>query len=713
MCPIKLKTNILRIFIFLAGINISFAQTPQPPAPTICTTPPSGYLIGGNLAFSPNAVGCVQDGNPTTPIILISKVDPNPAVNYKLDNAKFYTDIDNTFDLNTAVGKNAVGFQVSSNFSPGWHWTLMTGTKGTQKYLKCEVYEVISTKAPNVNVTACGGSNVTFNIPNDPANQHNSYRLDWGDGSPIETINVATTPLPVTKTHPFTGTPKIVTITGNYVRNATDVCPTAALPINPVNNNPTFIHTLEGENNGKEAKLVFVGHEPGKIYKLQGHVDNGTSSNNWTDMADAVNGNVVVTGLNATDKYCFRLKGTNTCGVEVFSDKICSIALRTNLRSTREVELRWNIPTEPSGMPERLQVIKNVVGCTTCLNTLPLTSDTQTSYNDQTLDCSKKYLFRVYTRYPVTLFNGRPYNVVVRSAQMTVDPAANSVPVKPNNYVSVGYDPNDEKTIRLNIDATGSLNNEYTFFRAENNNNNFIQVGTSKFNTFTDVSITNKPVSYCYKYQVKDQCGILSSQSDPFCTVLLDSKSQGVLNWTPYTVSADNFTSATPMEYEVQIFDDGLNSYIPFGIPSTNLESAVQKLLNDSKSSQLKFRIKATQYVDTPVFSNQLFFVYSNTYIMDVPPGLFIPTAFSPDGKGPTESETFGVESKFVASGIIKIYDRWGATLFESESLTDEWDGTEQNKLTPAPPGTYAYVINAISETGMPFKMTGSVLLLR
>jgi gliding motility-associated-like protein len=143
------------------------------------------------------------------------------------------------------------------------------------------------------------------------------------------------------------------------------------------------------------------------------------------------------------------------------------------------------------------------------------------------------------------------------------------------------------------------------------------------------------------------------------------------------------------------------------------LEQSVQDLLDAAVQSQIKFRVMGRQYVDTDLFTNQFINSYSNPFILQVPPGLFAPSAFSPDGKGPEDSESFKILGKFVTSGSFKIFDRWGATVFEADNLAESWNGTEKNGIKPAPPGTYAYTINAVSDHGVSFKKTGSVLLLR
>jgi gliding motility-associated-like protein len=193
---------------------------------------------------------------------------------------------------------------------------------------------------------------------------------------------------------------------------------------------------------------------------------------------------------------------------------------------------------------------------------------------------------------------------------------------------------------------------------------------------------------------------------------MLNSKSQGTLNWSPYLIPPDIYTSASPVDYSLEYFDEGFNSFIPLKT-TEKLEQSVQDLLDGSVQSQIKFRVMGRQYVDTDLFPDQFINSYSNPFVLQVPQGLFAPSAFTPDGKGPDDSETFKIMGKFVASGSFKIFDRWGATIFEADNLAESWNGTEKNGIEPAPPGTYAYIIYALSDNGVSFRKTGSVLLLR
>lgn len=709
MSLFKVKFSILGIIALIFNTQLSWSQA-APPKPTICTTPPTGYLIGGFIKVS-SQITCIPFNQSTAMISLENAKDPTIG-DVLLTNAVMYTGIDNNFNLNTAISISLVAEKTNQLLAAGYHWILMTGNKGTQKYLTCNLTEINSMAEPTVTAVNCGGNSVTFTIPAVPENLHNRYKLDWGDGI-TEVINInATTTLPVVKTHTYTSTPPTIKIQGEYIRNGFAICKTSIKPIIPLADNSTLLTTLEGQNGGKEAKIQFVGFKKGENYELEAQIDNGLNTNSWAKLAIASDGLKQLTGLNENEKYCFRLKGINSCGNANYSQNtLCSINLQPNIKKTTEVELKWNMPTNPSSDPTTLRLTKEIVGQAGSANNPPLPSKTETSFIDNTINCTHKYLYSISTLYPPVSLNNTLYIISIKSAQITVDSKANAVSIKPTNLVSVGFNPTGDKTIELVIVET-TTGNEYTFFRAINDSQNYKELGKSKNNTYFDVAIDKEPASYCYKYKYTDQCGITSALSDPFCSILLSSESKGNLNWTPYSIPPEIYNTASSVDYSIEYFDPIFNSFIPYK-KTSNLEYGIQDVLNSSTQSEVKFRIMGMQTVDTEHYKNQFIFSHSNTFTIVIPPSIFIPTAFSPDGILPVDSETFKIRTKFISSGTIKIYDRWGATLFKAESLADEWNGNEANNLTPAPAGTYAYVINALSDTGRPFNVSGSILLLR
>lgn len=91
--------------------------------------------------------------------------------------------------------------------------------------------------------------------------------------------------------------------------------------------------------------------------------------------------------------------------------------------------------------------------------------------------------------------------------------------------------------------------------------------------------------------------------------------------------------------------------------------------------------------------------------------GLFkIPNIITPNGDGLND------EFHFTYEGIAevrswKIFDRWGALMFSSQSLEDAWDGTYHGQLCN--PGVYVYMIDAVCTDGTPTIISGNVTLVK
>ncbi|RNI31007.1 lectin-like domain-containing protein [Rufibacter latericius] len=85
---------------------------------------------------------------------------------------------------------------------------------------------------------------------------------------------------------------------------------------------------------------------------------------------------------------------------------------------------------------------------------------------------------------------------------------------------------------------------------------------------------------------------------------------------------------------------------------------------------------------------------------------LVIPTAFSPNGDGTNEVwEITNITS--YPDATLRIFDRWGGSVFETKGYGNNWNGTQKGK--PLPVGTYFYHINL--EKGR--TLTGAVSIVR
>jgi gliding motility-associated-like protein len=89
----------------------------------------------------------------------------------------------------------------------------------------------------------------------------------------------------------------------------------------------------------------------------------------------------------------------------------------------------------------------------------------------------------------------------------------------------------------------------------------------------------------------------------------------------------------------------------------------------------------------------------------------FIPTIFSPNGKGPQANETFCVFSDCVEQFKLVIHNRWGERIFESEDIGSCWDGTYKGAEVPT--GVYAFNMYLRQIDGKVLNKTGLISLYR
>jgi len=87
---------------------------------------------------------------------------------------------------------------------------------------------------------------------------------------------------------------------------------------------------------------------------------------------------------------------------------------------------------------------------------------------------------------------------------------------------------------------------------------------------------------------------------------------------------------------------------------------------------------------------------------------LFVPTIFTPNDDG--HNELFVIQGLYIETFNIKIFDRWGGQIFESDMLDKSWDGTfKQQKVQQ---GTYYYHIQVLGLDGKIFEKSGAVEVL-
>lgn len=78
---------------------------------------------------------------------------------------------------------------------------------------------------------------------------------------------------------------------------------------------------------------------------------------------------------------------------------------------------------------------------------------------------------------------------------------------------------------------------------------------------------------------------------------------------------------------------------------------------------------------------------------------LYIPSAFTPNGDG--INDKFGVKAQNITDFNLRIYNRWGELVFESDNIAELWDGRYQGEAITST-DVFVYTVKAIGINGMP-----------
>ncbi len=98
----------------------------------------------------------------------------------------------------------------------------------------------------------------------------------------------------------------------------------------------------------------------------------------------------------------------------------------------------------------------------------------------------------------------------------------------------------------------------------------------------------------------------------------------------------------------------------------------------------------------------------------EIPPEshIFIPNAFSPNGDGVNDVFVMKCDGLSIVDCRLSIFDRWGGEVFDSNNISQGWDGKKNSN--PCPGGVYVYKI-VFSVDGVPGSQerVGTVMLVR
>ena len=98
--------------------------------------------------------------------------------------------------------------------------------------------------------------------------------------------------------------------------------------------------------------------------------------------------------------------------------------------------------------------------------------------------------------------------------------------------------------------------------------------------------------------------------------------------------------------------------------------------------------------------------VISNSICVDNCPEYELPNVFSPNNDNVNDLFV-PIKNKHITSVEMKIFNRWGHLLFESDNVEKYWDGFYEKSRVAQ--GVYYYAIEAIGEDYKTYNTNGSI----
>jgi len=530
---------------------------------------------------------------------------------------------------------------------------------------------ILPNEAPEFNIYTCSGNRVQLDIT---SSQYADYAIDY------QSDNVTDDTSPSGMVTPFFSYPSSATQTISVRPNYTN-CTATQKNVTPVGGPftppPALITELAVQSdNNIDLTLNMADNF---YYQLEQSINSASAwvAQKQLNTEDALQR----IGLDPDNNfYCYRISTANICdgNTPVYNGNIiCSADLNLAIQNNA-MALNWN--TSNAGVTSFN--LQKSPGASPIVVTAA-----NNSYADSDVNCGTTYSYQLISEY----------SAGIRSISKSVTGVAIST-TKPSliNNTSVQLDGSNASLTWFQNPAFTPQ--EYTVFRTINNS--FTQAGTTTTNTFNDPAFQSD-AAICYQIQYSDVCGNVSDRSNPVCPMLLtgtvDAANTVRLSWSPY-----NGWTTGVMEYFVEKYDQNGQLVETIGRSTTTTHD---EFGGEQIYSYRIIAYPADASLGLPPSTSNIITLIKN-------PNLTHPTAFVPASPIDVNRRfRFFGNPAYVDEYQLKVFNRWGELLFETNNLEEGWDGTFNGQRMPE--GTYVFTAKVIDRAGRTFDYAGTVLLLK
>ncbi len=268
----------------------------------------------------------------------------------------------------------------------------------------------------------------------------------------------------------------------------------------------------------------------------------------------------------------------------------------------------------------------------------------------------------------------------------------------------------NDKDVLLEWDTAGIVNTNRKNYLVErmDANGTFKNLAVSTSNTFIDKQVDVHLNSYTYRVRMQDYCGNTTGASNLGRSINLKVSN---IDYAVYlTWNAYGDWAKTILAYHVELYDHTTNTFKTIAVLPSFDTSYLDKTVTATDTA-FCYRIKAVEAEALPDSS------MSNMACLFLPPKIFVPNAFSPNNDG--INDVFYAQGLFIQNltgklpldYLLRIYDRWGSLVFETNDLYKGWDGTFRGQASAI--GVYIYELRATGYNRQRFNYKGTFQLLR
>lgn len=533
--------------------------------------------------------------------------------------------------------------------------------------------DIVITVDPNIQpefeIYTCSGLQTSIKITD---KNYDQYSIDFNNDGIIETVIPNSNNQTATHSYGIASTFNI-SVKGKD-SNAANNCTAKVLPFTSLLTLPVPQITKLTALDATSLQLDFTPQQ-NILYKLEIAVNNSATFQQFQTLY-GVN-KVTIPNLKTDDNfYCYRLSSFDPCtNSNTYSPPICSHNFDLSVQNGVN-RLTW--ASSGTGVLST-EIIRNKASYVIIPGAPAL-------LNDVDVICKTNYCYQV-----VNLYAGGVQSISLEKcgeAFTTVSPSAinNTSSVVGANGVELTWTQNPLFSVE-----------EYAVLRYQGSS--FGLAGKTTNTKYTDLGYTTDG-GFCYRINYGDLCGNASQRGDLICPIrlsaTLDDKNVITLRWSSLKGWRNGVSN-----YRIEKFDKsgGLMQVINMGTDTTWIDDQP-----DAINQVVQYQIIAQS--NEAGLTNSV----SNRLVVTKEVNLFYPTAFTPDGVGPVENETFTVKGQYIVKLELKVFDRWGSMVFYSDK-NEPWNGTNNGKALPE--GTYVWRTQITDLAGRNFSGGSTVVILK